>query len=205
MHCRLRLLFILDLKRATLEASLLQQIATGDEAAVDKCVDRYSNLIWSLALRMLPTTTDAEDAVQEIFVEVWKNAGRFKPEHGTEKTFILMLARRRLIDWQRRLKRGIAEQTVDSTTVGEATYDVKDAAELQDEVAKARECLESLQQSQRQVLELAIFQGLSQSQIAHRESVPLGTVKTNARRGLLGLRDCMRSIKARRLSGGPAQ
>ena len=89
---------IVHLARATLEQSLLQRIATGDEAAVDNCVDRYSNLIWSLALRMLPTAADAEDAVQEIFVEVWKNADRFDPEVGAEKTYILMLARRRLID-----------------------------------------------------------------------------------------------------------
>ena len=186
---------------ANLEASLLKQIASGDNAAVDACVDRYSNLIWSLAVRMLPTAADAEDAVQEIFVEVWKNADRFDPERGTEKTFILMITRRRLIDWQRRLKRSAAERPIDSTALGEATYDVKDPAELDDEVAKARECMESLQKSQRQILELAIFQGLSQSQIADRERIPLGTVKTHARRGLLGLRDCMRS---KTVAGGQA-
>ena len=86
----------------------------------------------------------------------------------------------------------------------QAAYEVNDPVELDDEVAKARECMDSLQPSQRQVLELSIYQGLSQSQIAEKESLALGTVKTNARRGLIGLRDCMRSKMSRQLAGGPA-
>ena len=85
--------------------STLQRIAAGDGASVQECLDRYGGLVWSIARRLAPTAQDAEDAVQEIFLDVWRNAGRFDPEIGSEATFIATIARRRLLDQRRRASR----------------------------------------------------------------------------------------------------
>ena len=77
---------------------ILARIAAGDSAAVEECMVEYGGLVWSLARRLSPSNADAEDAVQEIFVELWKNASRFDSAKASEKTFIAMIAKRRLID-----------------------------------------------------------------------------------------------------------
>ncbi len=156
-----------------------------------ECLNHYGDLVWSLARRLLPASADAEDAVQEIFVDLWQNSGRFDPEIASEKTFVVMLARRRLIDRRRKLGRSVQEQLIDETTLTRPEQERVDKVELADEAARANHCLESLQQGHRHVLELAIYHGLSQSQISSKTSSPLGTVKARVRRGLIQLRDCM--------------
>lgn len=74
--------------------SILQRIANGDQAAIADCLSKYGGLVWSIARKMLRNSDDAEDAVQEIFVDVWKNAGRFDETKSSETTFIAMIARR---------------------------------------------------------------------------------------------------------------
>ena len=96
-----------------LEDVLLPRVARGEETAVRECLSRYGDLIWSLARRLLPTSADAEDAVQDIFVEIWKNAERFNEQVASEKTFVVMLARRRLIDRRRKLGRSPQVQRID--------------------------------------------------------------------------------------------
>ena len=83
-------------------ATLLQRVQAGDAGALQACIDRYGGLIWSLALRLSPNYQDAEDATQEIFLDLWRNAGRYRPERGSEQVFVTVLARRRLIDRLRR-------------------------------------------------------------------------------------------------------
>jgi RNA polymerase sigma-70 factor (ECF subfamily) len=78
--------------------AILKRIAAGDKTAVQDCLDSYGGLVWSLARRMSPNTNEAEDAVQEIFIDVWKNAARFDESQSSETTFVAMIARRRLID-----------------------------------------------------------------------------------------------------------
>ena len=78
--------------------TILQRIASGDSLAVQECLDTYGGLIWSLARRMLPDVNEAEDAVQEIFIEIWKTAERFDESKSSETTYVAMIARRRLID-----------------------------------------------------------------------------------------------------------
>jgi len=84
--------------------TVLRRIAGGDSAAVRECIDRYGALIWSLARRLSRSSPDAEDATQEIFLDLWRNAGRFDESKGSEKLFIAMLARRRLIDRLRKTR-----------------------------------------------------------------------------------------------------
>lgn len=175
-----------------MQVPLLPRIANGDLSAVDECIDRYGGLVWSLARRLSPSVADAEDAVQEIFVDLWKNADRFRPEVAGESTFVAMLARRRLIDRLRKSRRELESQPIDETSLQYAAPPQTSPAELAEEGSRATECLERLRSDERKVLELSIYHGLPQSRIAEQTGLPLGTVKTHARRGLSQLRDCMR-------------
>ena len=169
---------------------LLPRIATGDNHAMEECLDLYGNLVWSLARRMSPSA-DADDAVQEIFLDIWKNAARFNKNVASEKTFVMMIARRRLIDRRRKLGREPQLQLLDEVALNISKQDDVDKLELGDEFVRATRCLEALQKEQRQVVELAVYHGLTHQQISARDDVPLGTVKAWIRRGMIQLRDCM--------------
>lgn len=169
--------------------TVLQRIAAGDPKAVDECIDRYGGLVWSLARRHLRQHADAEDAVQEIFVELWRSASRFDPAIASEATFITMVSRRRLIDRQRRQSRAPASEPIVEEPVAEPRRgDPLADPDLGDEVDRARRAMGQLRPEERQVLELALVEGLTQREIAEAAKMPLGTVKTHARRGLIRLR-----------------
>jgi len=166
---------------------VLDRVAAGESSAVDDCMSQYGGLVWSLARRFCPDRTDAEDAVQEIFIEVWRNAGRFDAAIGSESTFVTMIARRRLIDRYRKRSRTPETSPVFEDAVACDNEQV-DRAEIREEAARARRQMQRLRPEERRVLELSIDGGLSQSQIAEATNLPLGTVKTHARRGLMRLR-----------------
>jgi RNA polymerase sigma-70 factor (ECF subfamily) len=170
--------------------SLLQRIASGDSAAVSECITEYGALVWSLARRLSRTASDAEDATQEIFLDIWRSAGRFDPSQGSDKIFIAMIARRRLID---RLRKKSAEPPMDPVEVLEsvAWSDPGTLIETSAEAEQATRALAELRPEQRQVLELSLLHGLTQSEIAARLGMPLGTVKSFMRRGLISVREYM--------------
>lgn len=184
-----------------MQVPLLPRIANGDSSAVDECIERYGGLVWSLARRLSPSLADAEDAVQEIFVDLWKNAARFREEVAGEATFVAMLARRRLIDRLRKSRRELESQPIDEMALQYAAPPQTTSAELAEEGSRATACLEHLRSDERKVLELSIYHGLPQTRIAEETGLPLGTVKTHARRGLSQLRDCMQ-VRGRRRSKG---
>ncbi|MEP6883632.1 MAG: sigma-70 family RNA polymerase sigma factor [Gammaproteobacteria bacterium] len=181
--------------------SVLQRIASGDTAAVRECVEQYGALVWSLARRLSRTTSDAEDATQEIFLDIWRSAARFDPSQGSDKVFIAMIARRRLID---RLRKTSAEPPMDSVEALEsvAWADPGTTSEFCMEAEQATRALAELRPEQRQVLELGLIHGLTQSEIASRLSMPLGTVKSFMRRGLIRVREFMNIDAERILSEG---
>ena len=119
---------------------LLPRIATGDNHAMEECLDLYGNLVWSLARRMSPSA-DADDAVQEIFLDIWKNAARFNKNVASEKTFVMMIARRRLIDRRRKLGREPQLQLLDEVALNISKQDDADKLELGDEFVRATRCL----------------------------------------------------------------
>src|SRR5580700_12012752 len=94
-----------------MSTSVLQRIASGDSAAVRDCIEQYGALVWSLARRLTRTPSDAEDATQEIFLDIWRSAGRFDAKQGSDRVFIAMIARRRLID---RLRKTTSEPPMDT-------------------------------------------------------------------------------------------
>ncbi len=179
----------------------LERVAAGDAAAVEECLQQYGGLVWSLARRFSASHADAEDAVQEIFVEVWRTAGRFDAEIGSEATYITMIARRRLIDRYRRRTRRLDTTSILDEPVASAAGHV-DQTEVSEEAARARRLMQELRPEERQVLELSINHGLSQSQIAEATNLPLGTVKTHARRGLIRLRELLGADPVGSVKGG---
>jgi RNA polymerase sigma-70 factor (ECF subfamily) len=167
---------------------LLQRIALGEAAAVQECIDAYGPLVWSLARRLCPRNADAEDVVQEIFITLWKSAGQYDPDVASEATWVTTVARRKLIDLRRKLaRRGETDEVgedMPSSTPGQA-----ELAERADEAARASRALSELRTEQRSVLELAVLHGLTYEQVAAKLAMPLGTVKTHARRGLMRVRE----------------
>lgn len=174
----------------TLSDSILQRVSTGDQPAVRECLDRYAGLVWSLARRFCFNQSEAEDAVQEIFLDVWKSAPRYDPAVASEATFIAMIARRRLIDRRRR-----ASRQPDAETIARNLPQIEQVpgrqTELTEEAGTAARALESLRPEQQRVLRLSIYQGLSHEKIAEATGLPLGTVKTHVRRGLIRIREIL--------------
>lgn len=168
-------------------SGLLQRVAAGDPVAVRACLAEFGGLVWSLARRLSPSASDAEDAVQEIFLDLWKSAARFDPSAASEVTFVAMIARRRLIDRRRRVQRRPVTESMPDISPG--ANDPR--GELCAEAAMAAKAMATLRPEQKQVLVLATFHGLSHEEIAAQLGMPLGTVKAHARRGLLRVREVL--------------
>lgn len=168
---------------------LLARVAAGDGSALRACIERHGRLVGAIARRMSPTPADAEDAVQEVFLDVWRNAGRFDPDRSPEPAFIAMLARRRLIDRHRRSTRLPEMSPIPGDDQAPATERVEEGAMIRDDAARVNAALGELDPVRREVIELSFKEGHSHERIAERLGLPLGTVKSHARRGLLQLRE----------------
>jgi RNA polymerase sigma-70 factor (ECF subfamily) len=181
--------------------SLLQRVGQGDSQAVAECLDRFGGLVWSLARKLIGNPSEAEDAVQEVFIELWKNASRYDPSVASEATFVTMIARRRLIDRRRRQSRRPESDSVpvDELPVANGVNDHR-RVDLADDAARATRAIAELRPQQRQVLELAVCEGWTHQNIADRLQMPLGTVKTHVRRGLTRVREMLEAER-----GGSAQ
>ena len=171
--------------------SVLAEVARREPQSLNHCIERYGNLIWSIAKRYSPSQADAEDAVQEIFLELWQKADRFNPSLSAESTFVTMIARRRLIDRFRKQSRSVEASGVENDFNEQPDLSSTASAELIDEAAKATRCLDALVINQRDILRKSIHEGKSHSQISTELQIPLGSVKSFARRGLIQLRQCM--------------
>ncbi|MFK7736643.1 MAG: sigma-70 family RNA polymerase sigma factor [Pirellulaceae bacterium] len=171
--------------------SILQRIAAGDQSAVEECLSRYGGLVWTIASRLSQSSADAEDATQEVFVELWRKAAHFDPSKSAEPTFVSMVARRRLID---RLRSSETQRTAESVSCEGIDVPEEVAVntpEIRDEAEKAMRCVKKLSTEQQKVISLTVHSGLSHRLVSERLSMPLGTVKSFARRALLQLRECM--------------
>ena len=167
-------------------------MASREPGAMDACMEQYGRLVWALVQKRCINRADAEDAAQDVFLELWKYAHRYDPNVASEPTFVAMITRRRLIDRQRRDQRMPPAATLPEHCEP-AVADTTATAELHDEAARARRLMSQLREEERYVLQLAIDQGLSQTEIAAHTQMPLGTVKTHARRGMARLREWLSS------------
>ena len=168
---------------------LLERLSAGtDESALTQLYDRYQAQMYGLALSITKDNALAQDAVQEAFVNVWRNAGRYSPGRGSVRTWLLSIAHHRAIDTLRR------RRAITPLPDGEEVFAGLVAPDVWPEVAQAvdreliNKALIELSAEQRQVIELAYFGGLTQSEIAAQVGIPLGTVKSRARLGLRALR-----------------
>ena len=172
---------VMALKSDESTEPLLVRIARGEAAAVEQLLERYRPFVWSLVRNRVPHDA-AEDVVQEVFIHLWKSADRFDPDIASERSFVAMIARRRLTDRLRGESAGFgSEPLLDEPPGGES--DELERVEIEDEATWAEQAVNRLRPEEQQVLRMSVS-GLTHREIAARTSTPLGTVKSHARRGL---------------------
>jgi RNA polymerase sigma-70 factor, ECF subfamily len=169
---------------------LIRRMAEGDADACGRFYDRHARLVYPLILRIVGDPADAADVLQEVFWEAWQAAGSYDPTRGSPEAWIVMRARTRAIDRVRAVRRR-GETFVAPLDEGLAA-DRDDVAERAADRAVVAGVLERLPEHEREVIELAYYGGLTQSEIADRLKQPLGTVKTRIRSGLGRLREIMK-------------
>jgi RNA polymerase sigma-70 factor, ECF subfamily len=182
-----------DAAAAEADRAAVQRMARGDPDALADLYDRHSRLLYSLALRIVRLEADAEDVMQEVFAQVWRQASRYDGNRGTVIGWLVTLTRSRALD---KLRRGRARpQATDGEQRAQGVPDVSPGIDVTlvsaEQASAVRAALEALPDNQRVPLELAYYEGLSQSEIAARLDVPLGTIKTRMRQALLRLRDAV--------------
>lgn len=176
---------------------LLPQVASGDAAAFEKLYDTHSSILYGLLLKMLGNAEDAQEVLQEAFVQVWNRAGSYDATRGSELAWLISITRSRGIDRlrSRRVRAEREQQAALEISKGSENVDTPGAY---DEVISAergaalRKALVELPDGQREALELAYFHGMSQTEIAAKLSEPLGTVKTRMQLGMKKLRERLR-------------
>jgi RNA polymerase sigma-70 factor, ECF subfamily len=166
------------------DKSLMDRVRTREQQAMTEIFDRYARLVYSVALRVLKDDGQAEDVMQEIFFQLWRNPDSFSFSRGTLATWLLVVARNRAIDHLRQRRPG---EAVEEVTVASAT-NLQSEAECNIMMQRVRGILADLPPEQQHSLQLAFFEGLTHSEIAERTGQPLGTVKTRIRSALTSLR-----------------
>jgi RNA polymerase sigma factor (sigma-70 family) len=168
---------------------LLHRVSTGESAAVQEAIARFGGLVWSLATRLGLNDADTEEAVNEIFTELWRSGHKYDPAIASETAFVATIARRRLIDRRRRMGRQPHLQVINEEVAPIPSREVP--ADLGEEAGKAADAFKTLTVEQQRVLRLSVYEGLSHELISRSTGLPLGTVKTHARRGLMKLREML--------------
>jgi RNA polymerase sigma factor (sigma-70 family) len=162
---------------------LLPAVARGEAQAVEVCMARYAPLVWSLAKKLSRDVNTLEELVQEIFVDIWRSAGRFDPAKASEAAFIATIARRRVIDRQRRSTRSEPAEELEESSAG-AEDPGFEAIDTRDEARRASAALDLLKPNQRRLILMSVVEGLTHEEIATATGLPLGTIKSHIRRGL---------------------
>jgi RNA polymerase sigma-70 factor, ECF subfamily len=173
------------------DVEILRRVAGGDEGALSALYDRYRLILYGLILRILHSQAEAEDVLQDVFLQVWRRASDFDETRGRPFTWLVTLARSRAIDRLRAL--GSRERTAQEAArdVPDSISDAADDAVKSEQGEIVRRALRELPEEQRQTLLLAYFEGLTQTEIAERTGTPLGTVKTRMRSGMTKLRESL--------------
>ena len=180
------------MSEARSDTELLTLIAAGDVRAVGELYDRYGATLFPIAVRILRDRTEAEDVLHDAFVAVSERASQYTPARGSVIAWLVTLVRNLSIDrTRRRDRRGALARDVIAHEPPASTRDPERLTSEASERAKIRRALATLPQAQRQTLEIAFFEGLSHPEIAERENVPLGTIKSRAARALAGLREAL--------------
>ena len=166
--------------------SILKLIAKGEDRAFNLLIEKYGNLVWSIGRKFLYKESDVEDAVQEVFIAIWKAAEKFDHTKASEVTFISMIARRRFIDYLRKVSKHRKLQSIDEDNGQELFKEsiLNESTDLQ----LIKDAIGTLEIEDQELLKLSIYQGYSHSEISKLLNIPLGTVKTRIRRNLIKLK-----------------
>jgi len=181
------------------DGELVARAAAGDERAIGQLYDRYGAVLFAVAYRIAGQRADAEEVVLEAFAQAWREAPRFEAGRGSVAGWLTTIARSRALDLVRARSRrdrltatAAADRPGTSPAMGDFRPDPAGALDNDERRRQVRQALETLSAPQREAIELAYFEGLSQSEIAERLQEPLGTVKTRVRLGMQKLRECLR-------------
>jgi RNA polymerase sigma-70 factor, ECF subfamily len=181
------------------DASLLTQIAQRNQAALSLFYDRYGRIVYGLALKSLRSVEESEEVVLDVFAQVWRIADRYDARKGRADTWLFTLARSRILDRLRKLHRIHSSGTVSLDAIEiqpkADCVDLFEEASIRERRSQIKLALQTLPKEQQLVLELAYYQGLTQSEIVAQTGLPLGTVKTRIRLGLSKLKSALGSKK----------
>ena len=176
------------------DAALIKRIIARDEAALGLVYDRYAGMLSSLLNRILRDTQAAEEILQDIFYQLWRNAGQFDASRGSLPGWLAVIGRNRAISRMRRQNPAAGEELIENMVV--LPYNLESTVAQQQLLGRVKGALESLPKEQRAMVELAYFQGMTHSEIARHTGDPLGTVKTRLRSALETLRRTCRPESA---------
>jgi len=181
------------------DRDLVGKAAGGDHQAIAALYDRYGGVLYAVAYRIVGERADAEEVVVEAFAQAWREAPRFEDSRGSVAGWLTMIARSRALDLLRARNRreritasAVADRPETPPAMGSSRDDPSSSYDHAERCQQVQNALETLSPLQRQAIELAYFEGLSQSEIAERLQEPLGTVKTRVRLGMQKLRDRLR-------------
>ena len=179
----------------SIELELIARIARSERAAFEELYTRYSNILYATAFKFLKQDADAQDVVQDVFIQIWDKAKIYDPTKGKPLTWVLTMTRNRSIDRIRAIQRRsrLRNDFETETTVDEST-EIREALSKVDANEKGqilRDAVSSLSLQQRVVIEMAFFRGHTQTEIAEKLGEPLGTIKARARRGLMKLKESL--------------
>ncbi|MEM9150978.1 MAG: sigma-70 family RNA polymerase sigma factor [Cyanobacteria bacterium P01_F01_bin.3] len=178
------------------DVELIHGIAEQDVQALDCLYDRYGQLVYRIALRMLGNIEEAEDLTQDIFLKLWQRQDLYQPHRGALSSFLSVMTRSRAID---RMRSRTSHHRI--TQLWQATVETETNSNSplqnlsrQEQIEVIQGALDHLSPAERQVLEIAYYKGLSQSEIAKQTELPLGTVKSRSRQALKKLRNALKHI-----------
>ncbi|MDQ6939490.1 MAG: sigma-70 family RNA polymerase sigma factor [Verrucomicrobiota bacterium] len=186
---------MIDPSQQSAYRELMTRVASGDQAAFSALYDRLSGPLFSLAFQMLGDRSEAEDALQEVCLQVWRRAANYDASKSSVFTWAVMMTRSKAIDRLRargrrqRIVAGSIEDEENGRELASEADDAADTTEKNDEAARVRSALRALPNEQMEAIEMAFFSDMTHAEIAERKGEPLGTVKARIRRGLMRLRD----------------
>lgn len=175
------------------DSALIEKMMTGDESALATLYDRYSAMLFGLLTRILQDRHAAEEVLQDLFLQLWRNAGQFDSSRGSLPAWLMVIARNRAISRLRgaRSRELLEENEVDYANTFASDQNIEDDASRAELARSVSAALNTLPAEQRQALELAYFEGMTQTEIAVRTGCPLGTVKTRVRTAMQSLRQIL--------------
>lgn len=174
------------------DEELVGRVARGDEAAFEVFYDRYAGAVFGMIRSVLRDPAQSEEVAQEVLVEIWRTAARFDTTRGSVRAWVLTMARRRAVDRVRSAQAaGDREQRAAARSGGREYDEVSEEVVGRLERQQVLRCLDGLTDLQRQAVDLAFYRGHSHREVSELLTVPLGTIKTRLRDGLIRLRDCL--------------